>query len=190
MITRIDHVAIAVSDYKAAYDFFSKILGAVPGSHASHDNMKYLWQNMSLGDLTRLELLTPTGSGSFLDNFLKDKKGGVHHITLQTPDIHIARETLEKNKIPFFGFKEYGDIWKELFIHPRDAFGVLIQIAEFTPDEWISPETKMPSGKNYIIKKNKNGCILTFPHPGGGKVNIELDKEEMKNLAADLNEIL
>jgi methylmalonyl-CoA/ethylmalonyl-CoA epimerase len=190
MITRIDHVAIAVNDYKSAYDFFSKILGAIPGSHASDDRMKYLWQNMTLGDLTRLELLTPTGKGSFLDNFLKDKAGGVHHITMQTPDIRKTKEMLDNNKIPYFGFREYGEIWKELFIHPRDAYGVLIQIAEFIPDEWLSPLTRMPSGRKFAVKKTKKGCSITFAHPGGGRVSIDLGKEEMKNLADDINGLL
>ena len=28
---------------------------------------------------------------------------------------------------------------KELFVHPKDAFGLLIQFAEFNPLDWIEP---------------------------------------------------
>jgi len=35
MILRIDHVAIAVKDYDKAYNFFTRLLGAVPGSGAA-----------------------------------------------------------------------------------------------------------------------------------------------------------
>ena len=190
MISRIDHIAIAVKDYEKALNFFRNILGAVPGATAKDDSMKYLWQIFSLGDFSRLELLKPVGKGSFLDNFFKDKKeGGFHHITLETPDIHKARKTLEDNDIPYFGFKEYGEFWKELFIHPRDAFGVLIQIAEFNPDDWLDESVKFPRGKKWSVKKGEKGCTLTFAHPGGGKVKLGLTHGEINDLISDLVEM-
>jgi methylmalonyl-CoA/ethylmalonyl-CoA epimerase len=73
--------------------------------------MNYRWRVFSLGDLSRLELIHPTASGSFLDGFLRKREGGVHHITLQTDDIQQTRPLLEEKGIPFFGFKEHGDLW-------------------------------------------------------------------------------
>ncbi len=186
MILRIDHVSLAVQDYEKASAFFTRLLGAVPGAHAEDGSMKYLWQIFSLGDLSRFELLTPTGEGSFLDGFLKDRQGGVHHINLQTSDIERTRQILEENGIPYFGFNDYGPVWKELFIHPRDAFGVLIQIAEFRPDDWLSPREKMPGGKRWSLKKNGSGADLTFAHPGGGTVSIKLSAQEVERLMDDL----
>ncbi len=186
MISRIDHIAIAVKDYKAALVFFRDILGAVEGAGAADENMKYYWQNLALGDLTRLELLTPTGSGSFLDNFLKNREGGAHHITLQAPDIRKAKAHLEKHGIPYFGFHEYGDAWKELFIHPKDAFGVLIQIAEFRPNDWIARSMRMREGKKWDVRTNADGCKIEISHPGGGTVAVTLSREEAKKLADDL----
>ena len=122
MISRIDHIAIAVRDYPAAKAFFETILGALPGAAARDNHMKYEWENLYLGDLSRLELLRPTEEGSFLDPFLSSRQGGVHHITLQTPDIDHVKSVLEKENIPYFGYNEYTDAyWKELFIHPRNA---------------------------------------------------------------------
>jgi methylmalonyl-CoA/ethylmalonyl-CoA epimerase len=190
MISRIDHIAIAVKDYDKAYNFFSTLLGAVPGSNSTDENMKYLWQNLYLGDLSRLELLTSTGPGSFLDGFLSNKDGGVHHITLQTPDIKKTSGFLDRNGIPYFGYHEYGSFWKELFIHPKHAFGVLIQIAEFNADDWIAPSVRMPQGKKFEIKPEQNGCTIIFPHPGGGRVAIPLNREEMMELHNELNECL
>lgn len=102
MISRIDHIAIAVSDYDRAFRFFSLLLGGVPGTSSTVDGMNYFWQNLYLGDLSRLELLRPTGPGSFLDGFLAKKEGGVHHMTLQTPDIKNAAAILEKKRHPLF----------------------------------------------------------------------------------------
>lgn len=187
MIQRIDHVSLAVKDYDRAYRFFTDVLGAVPGASAQDDSMKYLWQIFSLGDLTRLELLTPTGSGSFLDNFLASKEGGVHHITFQTTNIRNTKSFLEKKGIPYFGFIEYGDMWKELFIHPRDAFGVLIQIAEFRPDDWLPETSRFAGTRPWNLTKKGEDTVLTFTHPGGGTVSLSLSRKEAQELAAELN---
>jgi methylmalonyl-CoA/ethylmalonyl-CoA epimerase len=151
--------------------------------------MKYAWQIFSFGDLSRLELIHPTGQGSFLDNFLKkNKDGGLHHISLQTQDMQKARQALEENSIPYFGYNEHGDFWKEIFIHPKDAFGVLIQIAEFNPDDWLNKSVVFPKGQRWKVDKNNNGCKLSFAHPGGGKVNIKLSKSDIKKLISDLDQ--
>ena len=189
MISRIDHISIAVKDYPEALYFFKDILGAFPGAGAQNNNMKYHWQIFSFGDLSRLELITPFEENTFLTKFLnKNKNGGLHHISLQTPDIQHAIRKLEDHNIPYFGHNEYGDFWKEIFIHPKDAFGVLIQIAEFNPDDWLNKSVVFPKGQRWKVDKNNNGCKLSFAHPGGGKVNIKLSKSDIKKLISDLDQ--
>ncbi|HRV16367.1 MAG TPA: VOC family protein [Spirochaetota bacterium] len=185
MIARIDHVSIAVPDFDKAKNFF-EALGAIPGAGAKDDATKFFWQIFSLGDMSRIELITPTDKGSFLDGFIQSRGSGVHHITLQTYDIKTAIAKLEQLKIPYFGYNEYpGGVWKEIFIHPKYAFGVLIQIAEFNADDWLSPEVKMPDGQ-FAITVNDGKVLLTLPHPGGGTATIQLTKEQAKKLAHNL----
>ena len=183
MISRIDHVSIAVRDQKKAERFFREILGAIAGTGMSDPQAMFFWQIFSLGDLSRLEIISPTGEGSFLDGFLKDKEGGVHHITLQTPDLRKAMTHLEEQGIPFFGYNEYpGGIWKEIFIHPRNAFGVLIQIAEFEAADWLSEKVKLPAETRWQVEKAETGATMILTHPGGGKVSLDLDRGELKKL--------
>ena len=187
MISRIDHVSIAVRDYDQARAFFTEVLGAVPGISATDNHLHFFWHVMSLGDLTRIELVTPTEENSFLNSFLKDKKqGAVHHITLETPDIRATVKRLEEKNIPYFGFNEQMEAWKEVFIHPRDAFGVLIQIAEFEPAHYLDASVKLPPGRKWLVAENGSGCQLVMSHPGGGTARIDLSREEVKNLIADL----
>ncbi len=191
MISRIDHVSIATRDYDKALHFFRDILGAVPGTFAEDKTTKFFWQILSLGDLSRMELLKQTGKGGLLENFLEEKIGGVHHITLETPDILKTMKILDENNIPYFGYNEFpGSIWKEIFIHPRDAFGVLLQIAEFSPDDWISDLVKFPPDKRWSVEKKGDNFKLTFAHPGGGKVDIELDRDEMKDFIDELESVI
>jgi methylmalonyl-CoA/ethylmalonyl-CoA epimerase len=190
MISRIDHISIAVKDYPKALHFFKDILGAVLGAGARNNDMKYHWQIFSFGDLSRLELITPLEDKTFLSKFLKkNKNGGLHHITLQTPDIQHAIRTLENHSIPYFGYNEYGDFWKEIFIHPKDAFGVLIQIAEFDPDDWLDKSVVFPKGQKWAIIKNNDGCTLNLAHPGGGKVELKLNRSEIKHLISELKQL-
>jgi methylmalonyl-CoA/ethylmalonyl-CoA epimerase len=189
MISRIDHVSIAVRDQEKAEHFFRDILGAVAGAGSSDPETKFFWQLFSLGDLSRLEIISPTGKGSFLDGFLEDREGGVHHITLQTPDLRKAMAHLEAQGIPFFGYNEYpGGVWREIFIHPRHAFGVLIQIAEFEAADWLSEKVKFPPKTRWQVEKTETGAILTFAHPGGGKVSLKLDRGELKKMLESLEQ--
>ena len=172
-ILRIDHVSLAVNEFEKAVEFFSKILGATSQSNGAEGGaLEYYWEIFALGDLSRFEIIKKTvENGSFLDNFLEGKKdGGVHHLTLQTPDIEMTKKSLEDNNIPYFGYRDTGNNWKEVFIHPKHAFGVLLQIAEFVPDDWIAPLNKMPKGQKWEVSKKGQVYFLTFAHPGGGEV--------------------
>lgn len=190
MILRIDHVSLAVKDYKGAVEFFTKILGASSQYNGTDNNLKYYWETFALGDLSRFEIIKPTAEGSFLENFLKNKKGGIHHLVLQTPDIEMTKNILEKNNISYFGYQNYGERWKELFIHPKDAFGVLLQIGEFKATDWLSPSYSLPEGKKWLVDKDNNKINLTIAHPGGGKVKVSLNREEVKKLIRDLKNII
>jgi methylmalonyl-CoA/ethylmalonyl-CoA epimerase len=127
------------------------------------------------------------GEGGLLGNFLAKREGGVHHITLQTPDLEAAIRRLEEHGIPYFGKHEYPDgTWKEVFIHPRDAFGLLVQIAEFRQQDWMIAEARMPQGKRWDIARTDRQFTLTFAHPGGGKVVLDFTPEELKDLSTAL----
>ena len=191
MISRIDHVSIAVrgQDFDEAVHFFRDILGAIPGAGLDDEKLQFFWRVYSLGDLSRLELMKPTAEGSFLEGFLRDKRGGVHHLTLETPDIEKAKTVLDRHGIPWFGYHDLGEAWKELFIHPKDAYGVLIQIAQFTPDDWLGEPVKFPEGRKFEVIGTEEGCVLTIRHPGGGKAAVALSKDEVKKLIENLANI-
>jgi methylmalonyl-CoA/ethylmalonyl-CoA epimerase len=183
-------VSLAVEDYEGAVEFYTKILGAVSQYNGTDNNLKYYWETFALGDLSRFEIIKSTRRGSFLENFFKRRGNGVHHLVLQTPDIKMAKDVLENNNIPYFGYNDYSDKWKELFIHPKDAFGVLLQIAEFQAKDWLDPSYGMSKDKKWSVTRDGEEYLLTFAHPGGGKVKFNLEREEIKDLIKDLKKSL
>ncbi len=184
MLERIDHISLAMRDIESAKKFFCDVLGFVPCAASVLEELRYLGQVFSAGDLTRIEMITPTGKGSFLDKFLAEREG-VHHICFQSLDIARVKEYLDEKDIPTFGYHATGD-WKELFIHPRDAFGVLIQIAEFKPEEFLVEPLRFPEGVKWETIPSPDGVTLTTAHPGGGKSRLELTKDEARRLGEEL----
>lgn len=190
IISRIDHVSIAVRDYEKARAFFEDVMGAVSGAAAEDSNLQYFWHIFTLGDMSRLELITPSGEDTFLKNFLRDKEGGVHHITLETPNIHEARRHLEEKNIPYFGFSDIPELWSELYIHPKHAFGALIQIMQLGPEYHTIEPVKRAQGKRWRIESKENGYEFSFHHPGGVEPSLLLSKDEAGELAKDLEKAL
>ena len=188
-ILRIDHISIAVQDSQKAEHFFRSILGAIPCTGSVDPYMKFSWQILSLGDLSRIEIISPTSKGSFLDGFMEKRFEGVHHMTLQTSDIEETKALLRKNNIPYFGDHEYEDVlWKEIYIHPSHAFGLLIQIAEFHPENWLSEQVKIPGDRTWSVQQTGEGVQIELAHPGGGKMKLDLTREEARRLAQELLE--
>jgi len=187
MIKRIDHVSLAVADYERARVFFTELLDLVPGACGSDERSGFFWQLFTCGDLSRFELISPTGKGSFLDPFLEGKSGAVHHVTIQVSDIVEAAKRLDFLKVPYFGFNDKYENWKELFIHPRDAFGLLIQFAQFDPAEWLDRSQCVEDGQKWEISVNENRMHLAIAHPGGGRVGSEFTTAELDMLISELS---
>jgi methylmalonyl-CoA/ethylmalonyl-CoA epimerase len=139
MIKRIDHISIAVSDLEKAKKFFLDGLGGRELFCAPSPSQKFRWTTIELGTSCLLELIDPVGEDGFLHRFIQTHGEGLHHITVQVNDIQEALRTLEERGIPTFGFCEPLPGWKEAFVHPKDAFGVLLQLAQFNPLDWIEP---------------------------------------------------
>lgn len=149
MIKQIDHVSIAVSDLERAKNFFLDGLGAKHVWSQPMPNAGFCWTILELGESCFIELINPDAEQidyqqGFVQRFLDTRGQGVHHLTFQVDDLEKFRQLLEKRGIPSFGYGEPIAGWKELFIHPRDAFGILLQFAEFDPLDWIEPGAPIP----------------------------------------------
>lgn len=133
----IDHVAIAVRDIRASMRLYSEILGAPFLFAGDNHAQAFRWAQFRLPAGGKFELVTPLGEG-FVSRYLERRGEGVHHVTLKVPDIHAAIARLEDAGIPLLSVSTEHESWKEAFVHPRDANGVLLQFAE---SAWSDEET-------------------------------------------------
>lgn len=97
-----------------------------------------------------VELLEPhePEHNDFLARFVESTGGGVHHITFKTDDIVAERSRLQSMGIEPVGVNFRSEGWKEMFIHPKDGHGTVIQLAQSSwesppMDEWLQ---SLPEG--------------------------------------------
>jgi methylmalonyl-CoA/ethylmalonyl-CoA epimerase len=127
---KIDHVSIAVRDMRTAIPFYTETLGASFLFAGERSDQGFRWAQFQFPGGGKLELVTPASSDGFVSRFLERRGEGVHHVTLKVPDIEHALVHLEAQGIPPFNVSTDRPEWKEAFIHPRDANGTLIQLAQ------------------------------------------------------------
>ena len=133
MIGRLNHVAIAVRDLRAAARLYRDTLGAdvsAPDALPEH-GVTVVFVNLPN---TKIELLEPLGEGSPIAKFLeKNPDGGMHHICYEVDDIGAARDQLVKTGARVLGSGEpkIGAHGKPvLFLHPKDFNGTLIELEQ------------------------------------------------------------
>lgn len=132
----LDHVAVAGPSIAALLPLYRDALSGrfVYGGIDEYPGFRTATFEYPAGG--KIELLDPTPGSTFLDSFLRRTGGvgGLHHITFRVPDLAASRDELERRGVPFFGLRLGDRVWNELFIHPRDGSGVLVQLAEVGPD--------------------------------------------------------
>jgi hypothetical protein len=89
----------------------------------------------------KLEVLEPfePEKNDFLRRFLDRRGPGPHHLTFKVPDIERALAETEAAGYRPVGVDLNDPHWKEAFLHPKDAPGVVIQLAQSAAGEWASP---------------------------------------------------
>ena len=135
MLGRLNHVAIAVPDIKAAAEIYrttfamgAKVSKAVPQPDHGVTTVFVELAN------TKIELLEPLGDKSPIANFLKkNPSGGIHHVCYEVDDIHAARDRMiaEGATITGDGRPKIGAHGKlVVFMHPKDFNGTLIELEQ------------------------------------------------------------
>jgi len=127
---KVDHVAIAVRDMRAAIPFYVDGLGARFLFSGERGDQGFRWAQFAFDGGGKIELVTPLSADGFVARFLDRRGEGVHHVTLKVPDIFQAVEHLGAQGIPLINVHTDDPGWREAFIHPTQANGTLIQLAQ------------------------------------------------------------
>ncbi len=133
MIGKLNHVAIAVPDVRAAAALYRARLGATASEPVPLPDHGVTTVFVTL-DNTKIELIEPLGDKSPIAAFLeRNPQGGMHHLCYEVGDIIAARDHLKADGARILGDGEpkTGAHGKPvLFVHPKDMLGTLVEIEQ------------------------------------------------------------
>ncbi len=128
MITRIDHLGIAVRSLDETVPYYEKALGLKCEHREEVASQKVRTAFFSVGEV-HIELLEPTSPESPIAKFLEKNGEGVHHVAFASSDITAqlgqaaAAGCRLINETPMEGAHEK----LVAFLHPKSTHGVLTE---------------------------------------------------------------
>ena len=135
-----DHVAVAAERWTDAWPRYVGELGGV--WVAGGPDPGFASAQVRYANGMRLEVLEPhePERNDFLRRFLDRSGPGPHHLTFKVPDLAGALTLVEAAGYRPVGVNLEHEHWKEAFLHPKDAPGLVVQLAQSTPGgDWGTP---------------------------------------------------
>ncbi len=131
MITRIDHIGIAVQNIGEALAFFEQALGIQLDRTEAEEGGKTEVAFLPVGG-SDVELVEPQDAESGLAKFLAKRGEGVHHICFEVDDIEGALARLKEHGAQLIDEtpRQNARGQRLAFVHPKSAHGVLIELYE------------------------------------------------------------
>ncbi|MFW6414696.1 MAG: methylmalonyl-CoA epimerase [Thermodesulfobacteriota bacterium] len=129
MLSKVDHLGIAVRSLDDAVKFYENALGLQCQHVEEVESQQVRTAFFEVGE-THIELLQPTSEDSPINKFLEKNGDGLHHVAYYTDDIEAqlsqAKEAGCKliNPEPVSGAGGK----KVAFLHPKSTYGVLTEL--------------------------------------------------------------
>lgn len=135
MLSRIDHIGVAVNDLAEAITLYRDTLGMPLVHQETVEEQGVEAVLLDVGD-GHVELLSPLGEDTPVGKFLAKKGPGLHHVAYAVDDIEAALEKLAEqgvtliDKTPRTGIRNS----RVAFVHPKSTGAVLTEIVQPAAD--------------------------------------------------------
>ena len=130
MITRIDHIGIAVKSIEDALKLYTDALGLEVKDIEIVEAQKVRTAIIPIGE-SKIELIESTDPEGVIARYIEKRGEGLHHLALAVSDIEQALDDLQSKEVPLIDEKPRGGVEDSriAFLHPKAA-GVLIELVE------------------------------------------------------------
>jgi len=134
MITKIDHLGIAVRSLDESIPYYEKSLGLRCEHREEVPSQKVRTAFFTVGDV-HLELLEPTSPESPVAKFIEKNGEGVHHVAFATSDIHAQLNAAAASGCKLIHEQPFAGAGGKLvaFLHPKSTHGVLTEFCSPIP---------------------------------------------------------
>jgi catechol 2,3-dioxygenase-like lactoylglutathione lyase family enzyme len=171
MITRLDHIALAVRDLDAAAASYQRLLGCAPNWRGADGGAEHVWFQLSN---MALDIITPIGAG-YTDDRVQahlDAHGeGIWAAAFATPDIQKAIRRLKRCGVEASdarairsthvdsGAKRY---WTTSVLSPKATHGPLLFLVEQAAQAWPLSSATVIDG---AAVSGLDHLVVTTSHP-------------------------
>lgn len=130
MITKINHIAIAVADLEAGQRFWHDLLGLPLGGRHREAQEGVDVAFLPVGE-SSIELLQPFEQNS-IAAFIEKRGQGIHHICLEVDDIEATMADLQAAGVRLINDapRTTAHGHRFAFVHPKSTGGVLVELYE------------------------------------------------------------
>ena len=138
MLTRIDHVGLAVHDLEAAIAFYESTFGMRVVHQEVNEEQGVREAMLAVGDSgSCIQLLAPLTPDSTIAKFLDRSGEGIQQVAYGVDDIDAASAELRARGLRLlYDEPRRGTAGSRVnFVHPKDAGGVLVELVEAGPAE-------------------------------------------------------
>ena len=139
-----DHVAIGMPKMADAAPFLAGELGGVPD--IGRPSGPYTWGTYRFEGGGCIEIIEPLGASGFLRRFLAERGPGFHHVTFKVPSLDDVCARAERAGYDIVGRDDSDAEWKEAFLHPKQALGIVVQFAQPGPADGTARPFTPPRG--------------------------------------------
>lgn len=131
MLTKINHIGIAVTSLEETVSFYRDNLGMEFMGIEDVAEQKVRVAMLQIGQ-SKIELLEPTSEESPVAKFIAKSGAGIHHIAYEVEDIEVAISKLLADGIRMIDEKpRHGAHGTRIaFIHPKSSNGVLTELCQ------------------------------------------------------------
>jgi methylmalonyl-CoA/ethylmalonyl-CoA epimerase len=129
MITKIDHLGIAVKSLDESVPYYEKALGLKCEHREEVPSQKVRTAFFRAGEV-HIELLEPTDPESPIAKFLeKNPNGGIHHVAFGSDNVEAQLTQAAAAGVRLINDKPFDGAGGKLvaFLHPKSTFGVLTE---------------------------------------------------------------
>jgi len=133
MLTRIDHVGIAVRDLDAAIAFYERVFEVRVVHQEVNEEQGVREAMLAVGDSgSCIQLLAPLRADSPIGRFLERSGEGIQQIAYGVDDVDAVSATLRERGVRLlYDEARRGTAGSRInFVHPKDAGGVLVELVE------------------------------------------------------------
>jgi methylmalonyl-CoA/ethylmalonyl-CoA epimerase len=130
-----DHAAHAAPTIRDLLPLYADQLGGRFAYGGDNARVGYKGVVLEYAGGGKIELLEPLPGSSFFDSFFaRHPHGGLHHLTFRVADLADAAERARRGGFELIGENHDEPSWREVFVHPRAAHGVLVQFVQAPAD--------------------------------------------------------